>query len=601
MRFKMSDKKLSWQISVPIAAGSLIIAAGVYFWFSNVFAETKEAALVDRARAILLQAESSREFTAQQQKEGVFRKDIANVDQLLYTVPVVGAMKTAAKKAVESGYTLRVPKFSPRNPKNMPDSVEASVLRKLDAENATEHFLIDKNTNQLRYFRAVRLTEECMACHGDPNTSYALWGNKEGKDPTGVRMEGWKVGEVHGAFELIFPLESLQAEVAAESRKIALLALLGSIAMVGIVVGITVTVTRPVKSLVDAATKVAGGDLTVLVNTERNDEIGTMAKAFAQMVDSLKKTLESIVESSSEVASASAEISSSTEQMAAGAQEQSTQASEVAAAVEEMAKSIIESSGNAIKAAETSTHAKEAAERGGVIVQEMVVRMRQLSDVVKRSAATVGELGRSSDRIGEIVSVINDIADQTNLLALNANIEAARAGEQGRGFAVVADEVRKLAERTSRATREIAGMIKEIQKNTADAVTTMTEGTGEVEQGIAAADEAGRALQGIVDISQEATDRVSAIARATEQQSDAADQISKNVDGISSVTRETALAVHQIAKAADDLSRLTESLMASVHMFKTHEGEAPRGGGGTSSYHAATITAKHRPVVLAEQ
>ena len=193
----------------------------------------------------------------------------------------------------------------------------------------------------------MRLTEECMACHGDPNTSLALWGNNEGKDPTGVRMEGWKVGEIHGAFELIFPLDSLQQQVAAESRKIALLALLGSIVMVVIVVGITVTVTRPVKSLADAATKVAGGDLTVKVDTDRGDEIGTMAKAFSQMVDSLKRTLENIVESSSEVASASAEISSSTEQMAAGAQEQSTQASEVAAAVEEMAKSIIESSGNA--------------------------------------------------------------------------------------------------------------------------------------------------------------------------------------------------------------------------------------------------------------
>jgi methyl-accepting chemotaxis protein len=577
MAFRMSDKKLSWQISVPIGLGSVIVAVGVYVWFSSVFATSKEEALVDRARAIVLQAESSREFTAQQQREGVFRKDIKNVDQLLYTVPVVSAIRTAAKKAQESGYTLRVPKFSPRNPKNMPDTLEAGVLHKLEAENASEHWLIDNKTNQLRYFRAVRLTEECLACHGDPSTSFALWGNHEGKDPTGVTMENWKVGEIHGAFELIFPLEAMQAEVASESRRIAIFALVGSAAMVLIVIGIVVRATRPVQSLADAASKVAGGDLTVHVDTSRGDEIGTMAKAFGQMITSLKNTLQNIVESSSEVASASAEISSSTEEMAAGAQEQSTQASEVAAAVEEMAKSIIENSGNATKAAETSGQAKVAAERGGAIVEQTIVRMRQLSDVVRRSASTVQELGRSSDRIGEIVSVINDIADQTNLLALNANIEAARAGEQGRGFAVVADEVRKLAERTSRATKEIAGMIKDIQKNTADAVTTMTEGTEEVERGIASADEAGQALRGIVSIVQDATDRVTDIARATEQQSEAADQISKNVEGISSVTRETALAVHQIAKAADDLSRLTEALMGSVHLFKMNEHETRAG------------------------
>ncbi len=601
MRFKMSDRKLSWQISVPIGIGSMLVAAGVYFWFSSVFATAKQDALVDRARSIVLQAESSREFTAQQQKQGVFRKDIKNVEDMLYTVPVVSAMRTAEKKAAESGYSLRVPKFSPRNPKNLPDSVEADVLHQLEAKNTSEHWLIDKNTNQLRYFRAVRLTEECMACHGDPNTSFALWGNHEGKDPTGVRMEGWKVGEIHGAFELIFPLEGLQAQVAAESRKIALLALVGSIVMVLIVVGITVTVTRPVKSLAGLASQVAAGDLTVKVDTSRGDEIGTMAKAFSQMIDSLKSTLDNIIESSSEVASASAEISSSTEEMAAGAQESSTQASEVAAAVEEMAKSIIENSGNATKAAETSSQAKVAAERGGEIVEQTIVRMRQLSDVVKRSAATVQELGRSSDRIGEIVSVINDIADQTNLLALNANIEAARAGEQGRGFAVVADEVRKLAERTSRATKEIAGMIKEIQKNTAEAVTTMTEGTEEVERGISSADEAGRALQGIVSIVQDATDRVTTIARATEQQSNVADQISKNVEGISTVSRETALAVHQIAKAADDLSRLTESLMGSVHQFKIHEDESGHRPSVAAARTGRTVTAKSRPPVMAEQ
>ena len=268
------------------------------------------------------------------------------------------------------------------------------------------------------------------------------------------------------------------------------------------------------------------------------------------------------------MASASSEISSSTEQMAAGAQEQTSQATEVAGAVEEMTKTIIENSRNASSTAETAKSAKVSAEQGGRVVEETVVGMKRIAEVVRQSAGTVQELGRSSDQIGEIITVIEDIADQTNLLALNAAIEAARAGEQGRGFAVVADEVRKLAERTTKATKEIAGMIKKIQTDTQGAVVAMEEGTKQVSAGIALADKAGASLQEIVTVSQKVTDMVTRIAAASEQQSKASEQISHNVEGISNVTNESAMGVQQIAQAADDLNRLTENLQTLVGRFK---------------------------------
>ena len=332
-------------------------------------------------------------------------------------------------------------------------------------------------------------------------------------------------------------------------------------------------ISRPVRDLAEKATIIASGDLTVEVSNPSRDEIGLLAHAFAQMVASLRDTIGQVEEASAAVASATTQISSSTEQMAAGTQEQNTQAGEVASAVEEMTKTIVENSKNASDTADVARQAKQAAEKGGEIVGATVAGMKRIAEVVNRSAETVKALGKSSDQIGEIISVIDDIADQTNLLALNAAIEAARAGDQGRGFAVVADEVRKLAERTTKATKEIAGMIKAIQTDTSGAVQSMTEGTTKVDEGIQLADKAGTSLQEIVTVSQKVTDMVSQIAAASEEQSSASEQISKNVEAISSVTSQTATGVHQIAKAADDLNRLTEKLQAVLGRFKLLEGQ----------------------------
>jgi methyl-accepting chemotaxis protein len=324
----------------------------------------------------------------------------------------------------------------------------------------------------------------------------------------------------------------------------------------------------PVKTLAEQAGIIASGDLTVKVEHDSSDEIGQLAEAFKQMVNSLRETLTQVGEASSAVASASNEISSSTEQMAAGAQEQTSQAGEVASAVEEMTKTIVENSKNASSTADTAKDARVAAEQGGTVVEETVTGMKRIAEVVKQSAGTVQELGKSSDQIGEIIGVIDDIADQTNLLALNAAIEAARAGEQGRGFAVVADEVRKLAERTSKATKEIAGMIRKIQGETKGAVASMEEGTKQVDEGIKLADRAGNSLHVIVDISQKVTDMVAQIAAASEEQSSASEQISKNVEAISAVTGETAQGVQQIARAAEDLNRLTENMQQIIGRFR---------------------------------
>jgi methyl-accepting chemotaxis protein len=323
-------------------------------------------------------------------------------------------------------------------------------------------------------------------------------------------------------------------------------------------------VVNPVKAVINM---IENADLNSQFGSVRKDEIGDLQRSFDKFVASIKDTLLQVAEASGAVASASNQISSSTEEMAAGTQEQTSQAGEVASAVEEMTKTIVENSRNASATAETAKQAKNAAQQGGEVVLQTVADMGRIAAVVNQSADTVKALGKSSDQIGEIIGVIDDIADQTNLLALNAAIEAARAGEQGRGFAVVADEVRKLAERTTKATKEIAGMIKQIQQETEGAVFAMEQGTKEVESGKVLADKAGESLKEIVDVSQKVTDMVSQIAAASEQQSSASEQISKNVEAISTVTNQTASGTQQIARAAEDLNRLTASLQQLVSRF----------------------------------
>ncbi|SPP64260.1 methyl-accepting chemotaxis protein [Nitrospira lenta] len=330
-------------------------------------------------------------------------------------------------------------------------------------------------------------------------------------------------------------------------------------------------VTKPVARLRDVTVQVAQGDLTIDISatsSRPSDEIGQLTQSFNKMVMDLRETLRQVAEMSHNVADASARISQSADHLARGAQEQTLQASGAAAAVQEMSKTISETSHNATETADAAKAAKAAAEKGGHGVNATIAGIRRISDVVNQSASTVQTLGRSSDQIGEIILVIDDIADQTNLLALNAAIEAARAGEQGRGFAVVADEVRKLAERTSKATKEIASMIKQIQGETSGAISAMDAGTKEMESGVELADLAGFALKEIVTNSQHVTDMIVQIALATEEQTVASGQIGMNMEVISRVIATTGEETQRIAGAASELDGLTVNLQTLIGRFK---------------------------------
>ena len=255
-------------------------------------------------------------------------------------------------------------------------------------------------------------------------------------------------------------------------------------------------------------------------------------------------------------------------QLDSGAKEQLSKIDQVASATAEMSQTIVDVAKNASFASEMAKEAADIADKGKDTVRRATEAIVGVAESVKESSHTIEQLGKSSQEIGEIVAVINDIADQTNLLALNAAIEAARAGDQGRGFAVVADEVRKLAERTSRATGEIAGKISGIQLQAGASVEAMEKSKKDAEGGVSLAEEAGKALEEIVGSTQKAMDMIQRIAAATEEQSAASEEISGNMETVTGHLNNTVKRIGNARQTMDDLRQQGKKLDQSISWFK---------------------------------
>ena len=346
--------------------------------------------------------------------------------------------------------------------------------------------------------------------------------------------------------------------------------LLGASLLFALVLGYLITrrIAAPLHQAIGYARRLSEGDLSVRIEVDRNDETGELQQALKSMGDNLKSMIAEMVISSEQVSASANQLHSTSEGMASNAERVAEQASTVATAGEEMAATSADIARNCALAVEGVDQASRSAESGASVVNATVQVMAQISERVKESAASIESLGNRSDQIGEIVGTIEDIADQTNLLALNAAIEAARAGEQGRGFAVVADEVRALAERTTRATKEIAEMIKAIQKETRGAVSTMEEGVKKVASGSSEAALSGKALQEILDQVGSVVMQVNQIATAAEEQTSTTSQISGNMQQITDVMQQTVSGARETAQAADDLRRLAGTLKTAAGRFR---------------------------------
>jgi len=249
------------------------------------------------------------------------------------------------------------------------------------------------------------------------------------------------------------------------------------------------------------------------------------------------------------------QISAAINQVAGGAQEQARDVSEAHSMIEQLSLAVNDMSENAHVVARVASESLGTAENGKKSVDEAVSGVEKMKDTILSSANKIQTLGEKSKQIGEIIEVIDDIAEQTNLLALNAAIEAARAGEHGKGFAVVADEVRKLAERSAKATGEIAELIKGIQDETMEAVSSMEKGTQEVESANELTQQVGTAIDEMMESTEEVMIQISSVRSASMKMTDSAEKVLKAINGIASVTEENTALTQQVAASTDQVSK----------------------------------------------
>jgi methyl-accepting chemotaxis protein len=466
--------------------------------------------------------------------------------------PATAIQEIGQDLGVGGVYQARLVSDQPMNPANAPkDNFEQKALERIKngAKSVSEIETINGVPTFRRASADVATVEACISCHG-----------------------GKKLGDVLGVLSLSIPISHAKETMVSSMLHSGM----WMIGIIGIFLGAVCwlvyrLVLQPLYTLIGITRAIAqgGGDLTKRLFVEKgSDEFVELSHNLNTFIEKMQLTVSSVKRVINRLVGSTMQLSTTADEVVQAAEGQTTRVIQSVSTVGEVSRTAGEVAGSSTEAVRIAQETAKAARGGQEEMNQTVLGMQQISHAVVQAANIITALGRSSDQIGKIVSVIEDIADQTNLLALNAAIEAARAGEQGRGFAVVADEVRKLAERTTKATKEIGDMIRQIQKDTRSAVSSMDQGTSQVSLGVALANKTGEALANIHSMINATVGMIQQIANATEEQSTVTRQIASDLEFMTQTNRQTTSGVFQSAKACHDLRLLAGDLQNLVGSIK---------------------------------
>ena len=322
--------------------------------------------------------------------------------------------------------------------------------------------------------------------------------------------------------------------------------------------------------LLDEIADLADGDLSSYA-TVSEDFTGAIADSINFAIDQLRDLVSRINDTSQEVARYTQNTQQITHQLAEASEHQAQEIAGASSAINEIALSIEHVSANAEESADVAQRSVAIASNGVDVVNRSIEGMDTIREQIQETSKRIKRLGESSQEIGNIVSLINDIADQTNILALNAAIQASMAGEAGRGFAVVADEVQRLAERSASATKQIESLVKTIQTDTNEAVISMEQTTSEVVRGATLAKDAGVALDEIQLVSNNLEKLIANISESSKLQSASAGHIANTMNIVQEITSQTTSATFDTARSVSELANMADSLRDSVTNFKLPE------------------------------
>lgn len=572
---------------------SAILCGGFLAMFLNQVYASAERETLSSARRVAALADAARNEMGEKWEDGVFDHNLlrqwnaeGKKDRILNSVPIITAINSTMKASEGNGYELRVPNLDARNPDNRPDAVETQALLAFEADKSLgEYHMFDADLNSIRYFKPVRLTRDCMICHGDPATSEELWGNTKGIDITGYKMENKKVGDLHGALEVVQGMEQADSLASAATYKgigMMLIVLVPSLALLTwVIIKFVVTPLRvTIETLKDIAE--GEGDLTRRLDANRRDEMGELAKWFNLFVGRIHDIVSEMAGGASTLSLASSDLSATASQLSNGTSRSKLQSATVSSAAEELSIGMQNVAGSTEEMAETIRSVSVAVNEVRNTIQSISQNAERGADVAGQAARLadesnerIAELGHSAQEIGKVVEVIEDIAEQTNLLALNATIEAARAGEAGKGFAVVATEVKQLAKQTASAIEDIRTRIHAIQSSTGAAVSSIQEidrvinNVNELNRSIAqAVEEQSRTTGQIVDSIAGTAGLADTISQNITESAAASREITQGMASVDEVLGETASGAEQSRVAGEQLTSLAGRMQALVNRFR---------------------------------